>query len=47
VKPPSLLLLLMLPLLLPPQVWLVLDPVVCQLINSTIEPLLDDMKAPP
>jgi hypothetical protein len=36
--------LLLLPVLL--QVWPVLDPVVCQLIRSTIEPLLDDMKPP-
>lgn len=28
------------------QVWPILDPVVCQLIRSTIEPLLDDMKPP-
>eukprot|EP00879_Flechtneria_rotunda_P008728 GHRR01009142.1.p1 GENE.GHRR01009142.1~~GHRR01009142.1.p1 ORF type:complete len:896 (+),score=341.24 GHRR01009142.1:1003-3690(+) len=28
------------------QVWPVLDPVVCQLIRDTVEPLLDDMKPP-
>uniref|UniRef100_A0A383VQB5 C2 domain-containing protein n=1 Tax=Tetradesmus obliquus TaxID=3088 RepID=A0A383VQB5_TETOB len=28
------------------QVWPIFDPVVCQLIRSTIEPLLDDMKPP-
>lgn len=30
----------------PLQVWPILDPVVCALIKSTIEPLLDDMKPP-
>jgi Ca2+-dependent lipid-binding protein len=28
------------------QIWPVLDPVVCQLIRSTVEPMLDDMKPP-
>jgi len=28
------------------QIWPVLDPVVCELIRSTVEPLLDDMKPP-
>jgi Ca2+-dependent lipid-binding protein len=29
-----------------PQVWPTLDPIVCELVRSSIEPLLDDMKPP-
>lgn len=45
--PPLLLLLLLLPRLPPvAQVWPTLDPIVCELVRSSIEPLLDDMKPP-
>jgi Ca2+-dependent lipid-binding protein len=41
-----LLLLLLLWLWLCVQVWPTLDPIVCELVRSSIEPLLDDMKPP-